>query len=475
MKFKKFICSVMAIVLSVSLFSACESGEEEYSYYESIIEITDDSQNSEENPAEDSGSSDKTGTATPGGSNSSQATENDKKIDLGGRTIVYHTFWAEPKKGGSDRENNYWRKKTEIEEKYNCKFQHVASNDDTLYDTVITSIIAGKPSCDIMSSKQIAFSAMKQGLFYDLSKLDAIDLSEDKWRKSVTEFGTLNGKQYLMEAGKMITANMVLYNKDLFAAEKAEDLYALQKDGKLTLDKLISVMKGLYDGKTSSTVVDIFPFNLHIQFAYAYGGQLVTRKAGTTDFQSTINSTQVTNGFKAAQELLDSGVVVNNAGSSWTWARDEFLKGNYPILVGSGDLENIASNCSFELGACSFPTVDGGSLSIISDVQWAAIPYNVKNPDEVAVVWNEMADYIFDVNYKNRYQDIVPDDVMELLNSMSKRQVSGDLKIDYYNVIDIWADGVGVAFNQMIAGSATPASTIQTVNTMINSKLKTLK
>ena len=74
MKFKKFICSVMAIVLSVSLFSACESGEEEYSYYESIIEITDDSQNSEENPAEDSGSSDKTGTATPGGSNSSQTT-----------------------------------------------------------------------------------------------------------------------------------------------------------------------------------------------------------------------------------------------------------------------------------------------------------------------------------------------------------------------------------------------------------------
>ena len=158
--------------------------------------------------------------------------------------------------------------------------------------------------------------------------------------------------------------------------------------------------------------------------------------------------------------------------ASWTWARDEFLKGNYPILIGSGDLENIASNCSFDLGACVFPDLNGKPVCEISDVQWAAIPYNVKNPHDVAFVWNEMADYIFDVNYKLRYQDIVSSDVMQLSDDISKRQVAGELKVDYYNVINIWSDGVGGVFNEMIAGNDTPLL-IQTVNNMIKTKLKT--
>lgn len=58
-----------------------------------------------------------------------------------------------------------------------------------------------------------------------------------------------------------------------------------------------------------------------------------------------------------------------------------------------------------------------------------------------------MADYIFDVNYKLRYQDIVSSDVMHLLGDISKRQVAGELKVDYYNVINIWSDGVGLEYS----------------------------
>lgn len=485
MQFKRILSLTMVFVLSLAAFSGCKKSDgDEYSEFVSYVEVGggDNANNQKDSKGDNEADNSSTGTSGSGKTNSGSGktsngatTTKNGKVDLGGRTIIYHTFWSEPKKGGSDRENTYWKKKTELEKKYNFKFKHVSSNDDNLYDKVITSIVAGKPSCDIMSSKQIAVPAMKQGLFYDLSKLEEINLNDSKWRKCVTEMGTLNGKKYLMEAGKMITSNMILYNKDLFKAKKmdGEDLYTLQKQGKLTLNKLISIMKNMYDGKKASTVVDIFPFNLHIQFAYAYGSQIVSRTPGTTKFQSTIGSNEVTNAFKAAQDLLNSGVVVNNAGSSWKWARDEFLKGNYPILIGSGDLENIASNCSFDLGACVIPDLNGKPVCEISDVQWAAIPYNVKNPHDVAFVWNEMADYIFDVNYKLRYQDIVSSDVMHLLDDISKRQVAGELKVDYYNVINIWSDGVGGVFNEMIAGTTTPASAIQTVNNMIKTKLKT--
>lgn len=507
MKTKRILSIALTLAISLSLFSGCnktaETGSDEW--IESEIEIiVDDGQNGENNnsnssdnnsqsssggeasqntqsgssQSSQSGISNNSQTAQSGNSQTSQQGSNastDNKVrDLGGRTITYLTYWSEPVKGKTDRETNYWKVKTEIEKKYNCKFKHVTASGDDWFNNVLTSIISGKPTCDIVSSKEIAFSAMSSGLFYDLSTLDEINLNDDKWRDAVTEVGTLNGKKYLMEAGKFLTADLILYNKDLFAAKNQEDLYTLQKNGKLTLDKLISVMKNMYDGKKASTVVDIYAFNLHVQMGYANGGKLVTRKAGTTQFTNTINTAPIINGFKSAQELINAGIV-EMTNSDWQWARNQFMAGNYPIMIGGGDLEEIASESDFDLGVCAFPTKDGGIVSTISDIQWAAIPYNVKKADDVALVWNEMVDVIFDVNYKSRYQDIVSSDVMEFINARSKAQVNNGLQVDYYNVIDIWDDGVGAVFNQMVSGEVTPANAIETVSPLINNKLNSLK
>lgn len=480
MKTKRILSIALALAMSLSLFSGCNktgTGSDEWieSEYEVIVDDGQDGENA------DSDSLGNGSQSTSGGNNSqsaqggnTDASSSGEVRDLGGRTITYLTYWSEPVKGKTDRETNYWKVKTEIEKKYNCKFKHVTASGDDWFNNVLTSIISGKPTCDIVSSKEIAISAMNSGLFYDLSTLKEIDLNDDKWRDAVTEVGTLNGKKYLMEAGKFLTANLILYNKDLFTAKNQEDLYTLQKNGKLTLDKLVSIMKDMYDGKKASTVVDIYAFNLHIQMGYANGGKLVTRKAGTTQFTNTINTAPIINGFKSAQELINAGVV-EMTNSDWQWARNQFESGNYPIMIGSGDLEEIASEADFDLGVCAFPTKDGGIVSTISDIQWAAIPYNVKNAGDVALVWNDMVDVIFDVNYKSRYQDIVSSDVMEFINARSEAQVNNGLEVDYYNVIDIWDDGVGAVFNQMVSGEVTPANAIETVTPLINNKLNSLK
>ncbi|MFQ8952822.1 MAG: hypothetical protein ACLR56_07325 [Oscillospiraceae bacterium] len=209
MQFKRILSLTMVFVLSLAAFSGCKKSDgDEYSEFVSYVEVGGETTQiikktaraiikpTTQAPAPQAAVKQQRQRQT---SNGATTTKNGK-VDLGGRTIIYHTFWSEPKKGGSDRENTYWKKKTELEKKYNFKFKHVSSNDDNLYDKVITSIVAGKPSCDIMSSKQIAVPAMKQGLFYDLSKLEEINLNDSKWRKCVTEMGTLNGKMYLMEA-----------------------------------------------------------------------------------------------------------------------------------------------------------------------------------------------------------------------------------------------------------------------------------
>ena len=64
---------------------------------------------------------------------------------------------------------------------------------------------------------------------------------------------------------------------------------------------------------------------------------------------------------------------------------------------------------------------------------------------------------------------------MEFINERSKAQVNNGLEVDYYNVIDIWEDGVGAVFNQMVSGEVTPANAIETVTPQINNKLNSLK
>ena len=99
------------------------------------------------------------------------------------------------------------------------------------------------------------------------------------------------------------------------------------------------------------------------------------------------------------------------------------------------------------------------------------MPYNVKNPEDVALVFNRMADVIFIVDYKSRYQDIATDDIMEMINEQVKDQANGKYEFDYSGIFlnDIWDNGVGTALRSMTTGAATPAQTIQTVKNLFAS------
>lgn len=394
--------------------------------------------------------------------------------NLGGRTITFMTIWDEPIKGNTVRENMYWAKKTEVQKTYNVVFKHVYGTGDW-YATYQSSVMSGAPIADIVCCKEDPFPAIKNGLFYDLSKLDELDFSEDKWDKSVKELGTLNGKVYTMLSTRYQPRNLVLYNKDLLSRYGVEDLYTLQQEGKLTLDKLVEIATKVSQASGAPSLYGgIQAFDVHQKFAYAYGGQFVSREAGTLNFSSTINSTEVVNGFKRAQELLTDGVVFDGTGASgWTWVREQFYKGTVPIVLDS-TLEEYFTNSNFDVGVCMMPDTKGGVVDMYADTSWCAISANTSKPDDVALVWDQMTDVIFDVNYKTRFQDILSEDAMELVNAQSQRQTQGASKLDYYFIVDIWSDGVGTTLNGMVAGEVTPAQALQTISNVLANKLKSM-
>ena len=475
-KFRKLLAIVICVIMALGI-CGCAKPEEEYSYYTSYITTTNDKDDTDDGNSKDTSSQE---------TNSASDTEGKKentdntKLDLKGRTIKFTCGWAEPTKGSSAFANAYWAKKLEVEKKYNCKFEFVYGTGDW-YDTMILSILSGTPNTDVFNYTGNPYPAISNELFYDLTKIKNFDLTEKKWNEAVFEVGTVGKKQYTMLSSRFEAPAAILYNKDIFEAQGLPDLYTLQKKGELTFDKFISILKQIKmpSGKYAAMAYNN-AFNAHRTFMYSYGGAYITRKEGTLDFTSTINNSAVISGFNAAQDLINSGILHNGRNGSqsvdWQYSRQQFAAGNTAVLIGDYAWTNPFTNGDFEPGIVLIPTVDGGTANIFKEANtWCAIPYNVKNVEEVAAVFNEMTDVIFDVNYKIKYQDIVSDDVMELINKSSEMQVNGDYIPDYSTIcVSLWDDGVGNTLNNMVAGKTTVAQAVQTIEPIIKTKIKSM-
>ena len=138
------------------------------------------------------------------------------------------------------------------------------------------------------------------------------------------------------------------------------------------------------------------------------------------------------------------------------------VEGNRAVIVEvNSETDFVAKNPEF--------------TSLVDAIATAIMGSDVKNVEEVAAVFDEMTDVIFDVNYKIKYQDIVSDDVMELINKSSEMQVNGDYIPDYSTIcVSLWDDGVGNTLNNMVAGKTTVAQAVQTIEPIIKTKIKSM-
>lgn len=401
---------------------------------------------------------------------SSKSDKPEEKRDLGGRTIKFLANWTEPTKGNSDRENIYWAKKTEVEEKYNCKYEHIYLADANVYNSFITSILSGEPSADIVSYKYNPFSAIKQDLFYNLSTLKEFDFTEDKWLKAVNNMGKVNDKQYLMLSIKFVADNLIFYNKDVFEQYGQEDLWALQKEGKLTLDKLIEIATNISKASGKYSMRGDSASYTHKMFASAHGVLPIEKVDNKLEFKINVNSAEFVNAYSKAQKLVTDGVLSNGLdATNWSYSRSLFNAGEVPILLGSEAIVDHFAESDFEVGMCVMPTVDGKMTTVGEDLAWCAMPYNVKNPNDVAFIWNIMTDVTFDVDYKVRFRDAVSDDAMDVIEALSKIQTTTTTPVN----CDV-AAGVDITstLNELVSGSITPAQAMQTIEPLYAAGLK---
>jgi len=196
--------------------------------------------------------------------------------DFGGSTLKVF-LWEESllpvtEEDGDTINDAIYRRNSLVEETYNIDFdftvQKGGADFATWISTLNSSILAGDNAVHLSGGygHRLA-SATLDGGWTNLLEVDELDFDAEWWPSNIQEAANLGGAMY------MATGNVepefygenfaVFFNKQMALDYSVGDLYALVKDGKWTLDKLIEYAELVsedIDGDSQMTEADKYGF-----------------------------------------------------------------------------------------------------------------------------------------------------------------------------------------------------------------------
>ncbi len=158
-----------------------------------------------------------------------------KPIDLGGMEIKIAAWWANPDPDEStaygEATKNYrdWFQKTY---NFTIKEESIGSWED--YPSLLTNFCTtGGDENYIFVCDERSFSGFRSGLYKDLTTLDCLDFTDEKWDKGALDFLRLGDSIYGMRAERPEPRGGIFFNKRLLqeAGIDPESLYDMQAAG----------------------------------------------------------------------------------------------------------------------------------------------------------------------------------------------------------------------------------------------------
>ncbi len=193
---------------------------------------------------------------------------NGNKIDLGGIHIVIRDWFST---GRVENPDNYTKARYDYwdwaQETYNFTIEEspVTSWEDCIQELIDYTSTGGDDQCYIfhMRTDDAVFSAINNGMVYDVSTLDCLDFTEDKWVDAVTELYGKGSSVYGFRSYNMSNAlggRGVFFNKQVLrdAGIEPNDLYTWQRNGEWTWDKYKEVCETVDADLDADGVTDRF-------------------------------------------------------------------------------------------------------------------------------------------------------------------------------------------------------------------------
>ena len=396
------------------------------------------------------------------------------KYDFGGRTIRYVAWWNRgPVENASEREDKLLARMAEMEEKYNAKLEFIEVPQGEYQEQFVASTMAGDPIAEIafIFSHWYFPGFVSSGLLYPAGDLEAFDFSEDKWIKSVNELTTFQGKQYGFRDGRQAPRGGVWWNKTLFEREGLPNLYELQNNRTWTWDKMLEIAIKATKDTDGDGVIDQWGLNgsqPEWPIVFSNGAEVVTVKEdGKAVFGLT--DPRAIEALQFYQDLLNVYNVFEKkpAGSAWDYPMLSFAKGNVAMhisewWVGDSYLKNGMED---DYGFVMFPMGPKADdyVSHGGEECFEVIPVTVKNPEEVAIIWDYYTDPFPDDDpdaWMQVYETAADDrESLETIRMMQDRNLIKTNLVRGFKELDaiLWSD---FTYN-IWSGAKTPQSAVE--------------
>ncbi len=415
----KFIKITVCLILSISIvfcMAGCRNNPEEIS---SVVWLDPEETVNTENQNDDSSASDTKNNTSKDNASKDDASKDDASkdnkndgdgsvapvppiqndvdgeppvMDLKGRKVVIVGTWD-----ATSTSSPAYKLILKLEQKFNCDFIERKMSD---YSSLYSSILSGKPICDLFCPSGTTWiNLAAKGMLHPLDTLSAINFEDSMWNAATVKETNYNGHVYGMAYNNQIR-QVLIYNQTMFKSNGWEDLYTLQKNGKLTWDKLFGIMQKAIKTDSSGKVTryGLVPeYNINgfgQTMLHANGVAIAKRDPGTKNYKSGLNSQAALNALNTLNKWVkESGAVYDSSSGGWDSGREIFYNGKGAMAVVSYQMfGTINQNADFDIGMVLFPHgPDTKNDYIRYEIFPTLMPAGVKNPNDIAKLWNYWA------------------------------------------------------------------------------------
>lgn len=270
--------------------------------------------------------------------------ENGEVYDLGGMEIIIRDWWSSSEE--TEPENAYEEAQQEyrdwIQETYNFTIKEMAISDwGSTPEDFLNYATTGGDENYIFTLRQGAelVAAMNSGLMYDLSTLDCLDFSEEKWRSGIHELMSKDGAIYGMRGIDPEPRGGMYFNKRLLeeAGVNPEDLYTWQENGEWTWDKFEEVCAQVQRDINNDGTVDIYAMvqqgSVFLEEAvYSNNGEFIGLAEDGT-YYNDLESNETMEALNWAVEMRAQYEMPQPEDSEWDFFLAEFVNGSAAFMA----------------------------------------------------------------------------------------------------------------------------------------------
>lgn len=287
-------------------------------------------------------------------------------IDLGGMEIIIRDWWTadeevEPTNAFEEAREEYY---DWIQETYNFKIKQVAISDwASVPEDFLNYTTSGGDEnyIFILRPGSELVAAMNSGLMYDLSTLDCLDFSEDKWGSRVHELMERDGAIYGMMAGTVEPTGGMYFNKRLLqeAGIDPQSIYDLQESGEWTWEKFEEICKQIQADTNNDGVIDRYAM---VNFASTFYGEAVASNGGEfigkddNGYYNALESEETMEALNWALDMISTYDYPQPTDSEWDYWKEAFINGNGAFIAGEAyQADGEWSTMEDEFGFVCFP------------------------------------------------------------------------------------------------------------------------